>query len=71
MSQALGVVHYAIKWPLTQGRNVYNAGVNSIPIPFIGHILGALFGAVTATILLFFVGWVVGVGKFALAMLGQ
>lgn len=71
MSQALGVFHYAVKWPITQGQNVYNTGRNAIPIPFISHILGLLVGAVTATFLLFFVGWVLGVGKFALSMLGR
>jgi len=71
MSEALGIVHYAVKWPLTQGQNVYKAGQNAIPIPFVGQLLGLLVGAVTATILLFCVGWVIGVGKYAAATLSR
>ncbi len=69
MSETLGILHYAINWPIAQGKNVYNAGQNSIPIPYIGTILGFLIGGVWATILLFFVGWVVGVGNYALSVL--
>lgn len=71
MSQALGIVHYAVKWPIMQGENVYRAGQNAIPIPFVGQLLGILVGAVTATILLFCVGWVLGVGKYALSTVGR
>lgn len=71
MSQSLAIVHYAVKWPLTQGKNVYNAGQNAIPIPFVGHLLGFVVGAIWATILLFFAGWVLGVGKYALSTVGR
>lgn len=68
MSKESGVVYYAIMWPLANGRDVYNAGKNAIPIPLVGLVAGLLFGGI-ATLALFLVGWLVGVVNYARSVL--
>lgn len=60
-----GALHYAIKWPIAEGKNVYRAGENSIPIPYVSTVLGLCIGTIYATLLLLFVGWAKGVGNYA------